>query len=131
MAWYCRDLCWNISYYKILKTIEIENAMDGINVKKIVLSSLDSFLLEIYGEDGSPVPSLDESTRLIGSQGVLTSLELVTFLVNIEQKLSDDCDIDVTIANERAMSQEKSPFRTIGSLADYVTMLVDEQQNHA
>ena len=105
--------------------------MDHINVKNIVLSSLDELLVEISPEDEHPVSASDESTRLIGRSGVLTSLELVTLLVNIEQKLGDDYDVNITIADERAMSQEKSPFRTIGALAEYVTVLVEEQQEHA
>ena len=77
-----------------------------------------------------PVPFVDESTRLIGQKSVLDSLALVTLIVNVEQKLMDDYDIAVTIADERAMSQEKSPFRTVESLSGYVFMLIKEQKQN-
>lgn len=104
------------------------NEIDTIDVKNLVLSSLEDLLAEVYQEEENPIASPDESTRLIGRKGVLTSLELVTLIVNIEQTLSDDHNISVTIADERAMSQEKSPFRTVGSLAEYISLLIQEQK---
>ena len=33
----------------------------------------------------------------------------------------------ITIADEKAMSQERSPFRTIGTLVDYIDMLINDK----
>ena len=74
--------------------------------------------------------SIGESTRLIGRDSIVDSLGLVTLIVALEQKLAEDYGITVTIADERAMSQEKSPFRTVGSLADYVFHLIGEQDHN-
>lgn len=75
------------------------------------------------------VESIDESTRLIGSQSVLDSLGLVTLIVDIEQAVEDQFGVSITIANERAMSQTKSPFRSVQTLSEYVELLVKEQMN--
>ena len=68
-------------------------------------------------------------TTLFGREGNLDSLELVNLVVTIEQNIEDIFDLSITIADERAMSQQYSPFRTIGSLADYIEMLLKEKSN--
>jgi len=74
---------------------------------------------------------LGQSTKtvLFGKDGKLDSLGIVTLVVIIEQNIEDEFDIPITLADERAMSQENSPFRTVGSLADYIEMLLDEKLN--
>ena len=73
---------------------------------------------------------LGQSTKtvLFGKDGKLDSLGLVTLLVIIEQNIEDELDVSITIADERAMSQKRSPFRTIGALADYIDALLKEMQ---
>ena len=68
-------------------------------------------------------------TVLFGNGGILDSLGLVNFVIAIEQNIEDDCGLKIIIANERAMSQKHSPFRTIGSLVDYIEMLLEEESN--
>ena len=70
--------------------------------------------------------SKTSKTVLFGKDGQLDSLGLVNFLVTIEQNIEDEFDVSITIADERAMSQKHSPFRTIGTLADYIDMLLKE-----
>ena len=67
-------------------------------------------------------------TVLFGKGGQLDSLGLVNLTVAIEERLADDLEIDVTIADEKAMSQSRSPFRTLDALADYVLSLVSDEQ---
>ena len=50
---------------------------------------------------------------------------LVTFLVNLEQKISDEFDLQITIADEKAFSIKNSPFKNIGSLTDYIKSMLD------
>jgi len=61
-----------------------------------------------------------ETAPLFGSEGVLDSLGLVSLIVAVEQALDESLGVAVTLADERAVSQRASPFRTIGTLADYV-----------
>jgi acyl carrier protein len=78
-------------------------------------------------EVGEEVPAdLGEGTRLVGEQAVLASLALVSLIVEVEQTLEDDFGVTLTLADERALSQRHSPFRTIGTLADYVGQLLAE-----
>lgn len=68
----------------------------------------------------SPSPS----TLLYGSQGNLDSIGLVRLISEIESLISDRFDKNIILADERAMSRNKSPFRTIGVLADYIVELL-------
>lgn len=70
-----------------------------------------------------------EDFVLFGKSGKLDSLGLVTFIVAVEQKFQEDLGVTITLADERAMSQKRSPFATIGTLADYTFSLLKEPPN--
>jgi acyl carrier protein len=61
---------------------------------------------------------------LYGQEGSLDSLGLVSFLAAVEQALDERLNVRVTLADERAVSQRHSPFRTIGTLAHYAASQV-------
>jgi acyl carrier protein len=93
----------------------------------LVLSSLQNIFLERE----MPIPNpLDESITLIGPRSVLDSLGLVTLLIDLEQRLDDEHGLALTLADERALSQKNSPFRTVRSLTDYICGLIEEAQDH-
>jgi acyl carrier protein len=96
-------------------------AWDRTHVVARLVESLRAILAD---EGKAPPPGLDETTALIGPGAVLCSLELVSLIVEMEQAVEDEYGLAVTIADERAMSRQRSPFRTIGTLADYVLELV-------
>ena len=67
-----------------------------------------------------------EAAPLFGEGGVLDSIALVTLIVAIEQALEDELEVVLTLADEKAMSQQHSPFRTVGSLAAYIQQRIAE-----
>lgn len=82
---------------------------------------------ELKGELLVNVPAnLNPGTALFGQDGLLDSMALVTLVVALEQSIEDTFGVAVTLADARAMSQKHSPFRTIGSLAEYSGRLVQE-----
>jgi hypothetical protein len=62
-----------------------------------------------------------DDALLFGIERVLDSLALVGLLVAVEQGIDDELGVILTLADEKAASQKKSPFRTIGSLVAYAT----------
>ena len=83
----------------------------------IVLASLQ----EVFSQNGTPPPdTVTEETVLVGNEPVLDSLGVVQLIVEIEQRVEQGHGISVTLANDKAMSQKNSPFRTVGVLADHV-----------
>ena len=66
---------------------------------------------------------LAEGTRLFGRQSRLDSLGLVTLIIEIEERLNDEVGLEVSLVDEKAMSQSRSPFRDVKSLVDYICFL--------
>ena len=84
---------------------------------------------EIAEERGAVLPAdFGPDTRLFGSHGVFDSMGLVSLIVAIEESISDAYGVEVTLADERAMSQKRSPFLTIASLSSYTQELIDEDR---
>jgi acyl carrier protein len=98
---------------------------DRATVAGLVIAGLQEVLAQ-----KEPVPQgfVDEETRLIGQNSVLTSLDMVSLIVDLEQRLDEEYGLTLTLADDRAMSQRNSPFRTVRSLTDYVSLLVEEQK---
>jgi acyl carrier protein len=69
---------------------------------------------------------VDENSVLYGENGLVDSLGLVSIVLDVEQNLNDQLGSEIVIADEKAMSQKVSPFRTPGRLADYVMSLINE-----
>ena len=68
-------------------------------------------------------------TRLLGSQSILDSLHLVSLIVTIEREVEDAFGVALTLADERALSMNASPFRSIQSLADYIALRMADARN--
>ena len=92
-------------------------------ITNLVMESLKNVLLE---NESTEIDNVNASTSLLGKHSILESLGLVTLLVDLEQRLEENYDVCVTLADERAMSQKNSPFRTVQSLIDYIRMLLEE-----
>jgi acyl carrier protein len=92
-------------------------------VVKIVIESLQTVLEQADEE----IPAgIGEDTVLVGPSAVIDSLGVVSLIVEVEQRLEIDHHVSVTLANDKAMSQRNSPFRTVGVLADYALSLIEE-----
>lgn len=105
----------------------IETAMN----KAAVLTEMVSLLqetLELEGDHSAAKASPD--SPLIGSDAIVASLGLVSFISDVERWLSDERGVEVTLVSEQAMSRTQSPFRTVEALADYVLELLAEPVNH-
>ncbi|OJY26205.1 MAG: hypothetical protein BGO98_36695 [Myxococcales bacterium 68-20] len=84
--------------------------------------------VDALNEIQSPEARLEKDleAKLFGKGGRIDSLGLVQLISEIETKLEDHFGVVVALADERAMSQTRSPFRTFATLADYASSLVME-----
>ena len=87
-------------------------------------------LFDVVDEVNQQLPEgqqLEKSadTILFGQSGKLDSLGLVNLIVAVEQKIEEDFGVTITLADERAMSQRKSPFKSIGTLVNYISLLLE------
>lgn len=92
-----------------------------------IVALVTSSLRNVLSENGHhDFEQLNEATSLLGHRAVLDSLGLVTLLVDLEQQLDEDYGLSLTLADERALSQKSSPFRTVQSLTNYICLLIEE-----
>jgi len=71
---------------------------------------------EVRGAPGQ----VDENTCLFGAQGFLDSLRLISVVLDTEQEINDNYNLAISLADNPAVSRERSPYRSVGSLADYI-----------
>ena len=93
--------------------------MDVHKIQKSLIELLVQFLKEneIDLHEGFIV---DENTRLIGSTSIFDSMELVQFIVEVENLLDESYDLDIELTSEKAMSRRSSPFISLKSLSEYI-----------
>ncbi len=94
-----------------------------LKIENLVIESLKELNEELENE---ALESPTKETKLYGIDGVLDSLALVTLITDLEEKISDEFDKDITLADEKAMSQRNSPFRSVESLTNYISKLLEE-----
>lgn len=91
-----------------------------------IITSL-SELVPLFGL--TETTDFDGSTVIFGNKGCLPSMGLVTLIADLEERLEADYGVLVTLADERAMSQKHSPFRTVESLTKYIIDLMNGSRN--
>jgi acyl carrier protein len=68
--------------------------------------------------------SLD--AELYGKSGKLESIDVVSFIMEVEDQIKAEFGVSIIIADDRAMSQQHSPFLTLGTLTEYLAQLLKE-----
>ena len=93
------------------------------SVHTIIFQALANINDERGSDDQIDVSS---STILFGTDAVLDSLSLVSVIVDVEAAVSEVSGRDVVLTDDRAMSQEVSPFSDVSSLTTYILLLLSE-----
>lgn len=96
--------------------------MEIDSIEKLVLEKIKLFVLENEIE----IIEVNKDTRLIGLNGIFDSMDLVRFIVELEEVLEDELSLDVSLTSEKAMSRSTSPFLNTITLSRYIKELVDE-----
>ena len=91
--------------------------------------SLSDLVLEAVKEIGEDqeneaLINATEDTRLFSEN--LDSMGILFLVTDLESKISDEVGVYIAMADERAMSQKTSPFRSVKTLAKYAQTLIDE-----
>jgi acyl carrier protein len=90
--------------------------MDKNKINEIVLNVINEYIssneIKVNGE-------INKDTALIGSARILDSMGLVNVIVDIETAFLDE-DVEISLTTEAAMSGRISPFRSIGSLCNFI-----------
>lgn len=92
-------------------------------LESIILSAAETIAGEVP-DAASATVSLE--TSLYGQNGIFDSIGLVSFIAEVEARVAEELDRDVVLADEKAMSRHRSPFRSAGTVVDYVESLLLE-----
>ncbi len=92
-------------------------------ITEIVYSVIDDINSDLVNKKISK--SLD--SELYGHKDLLDSFELVNFIVLLEEKIEERLSNTLSLTDDKALSQDYSPFGTVGTLIDYVITSLDEQ----
>ena len=91
-------------------------------IEKIIIETLKELNEELENE---AFLNPNSKTKLYGGNGAMDSLALVSFIADLEDKISDEFEKDIVLADEKAMSAKTSPFRNIESLTSYIKSLLE------
>jgi hypothetical protein len=98
--------------------------MNSMQREELVVPMVER-LQQVIDEESADISiAVAEDSPLIGPQAVVSSLALVSYIVDVEAMVAERWGAEIILVNESALSRKKSPFRTIGTLADYVLELV-------
>ena len=100
---------------------------DEERIAKAVYAAVDE-LNEQLPKGAQVEKSLD--APLYGAGGKLESLDFVTLVMEVEEKINAEFGTEITIADENLLSKQKSPFSSLRSLVEYLEELL-KQENRA
>ena len=92
-------------------------------IEKIIVEALVELNEELENENLNNPTS---ETKLYGGSGALDSLAFVSLITDLEERISDEFEKDIILADEKAMSQRTSPFRSVETLTNYIQKLLEE-----
>lgn len=96
--------------------------MERQTVVAITLQCLQNFI-------PAQKTALKESSSLFAEDGFLDSVNLVAFLMELEQQLQEHSRISIRLISDKALSQKQSPFRNVGSLVDFILQTQNESRD--
>jgi hypothetical protein len=71
--------------------------------------------------------TLRERAPLFGGEGPLDSISLVSLIADVEEAVEERWNVCIVLATDRAFSRTRSPFKSVGELADYADDLIEEK----
>ena len=89
--------------------------------KQQILDAIYGAIDEVNAAQGSENQiAKDAKSVLFGQGGKLDSLGLLTFVLQVEQRVQSAGHPSFTLTDEKSMADTPTAFRTVDTLADYV-----------
>lgn len=79
-----------------------------------------SLLREVFSSSLPERKLPGDEDPLFGQAAKLDSMELVGFVADVEDTLNERFSHAIILADERALSRSRSPFRSLRALAEYI-----------
>ncbi|MFN7138417.1 MAG: acyl carrier protein [Limisphaerales bacterium] len=99
---------------------------DKTQILNVVFAAVDEVNLQLRRAQ-----RLDKvaDTVISGEGSKLDSLGLVNLIFALEQKIEQEFGVALPLADDVASAGDQNPFRTLGSLADYVHSRLEKKLN--
>lgn len=94
-------------------------------IQNIIIQALKNLAQELESPE---LENANLQTKIYGSEGNLDSLALVSFITDIEEMVDSEFNVNITLADEKAMSSRNSPFKNVETLAQYIQNLLEENK---
>lgn len=85
--------------------------------------AIDQWNLRQKEEKFKILKSLD--TVVYGEDSILDSLGIIHFIVSIEENIKEIFNKDITLADEKILNQNESPFQSVQTLNEYISSLIN------
>ncbi len=96
-----------------------------MSIHQEVFALVESNLQDLNEElEYESLAQIDSNTVVFGTEGGIDSLSLVRLIVELESQVNERFGKSVALADEAAMSSRRSPFRTVGSLVEFIVTRV-------
>ena len=90
-------------------------------MRKLAFELVQGCIAELNEElEYESFKTVEEETPVFGTIDGIDSLSLVTLVVDLEDAVQTAFGRRVVLADDKAMSMRNSPYRTAGSLADFI-----------
>jgi acyl carrier protein len=93
-------------------------------VEAVIFRALEAINLEREPDDQVLIST---ATPLFGVDAALDSLEFVSLITDVETSINLEHGLDISLADDRAMTRPLSPYSTVTTLRDYVIELAEER----
>ncbi|MCH2036172.1 MAG: hypothetical protein MK120_04400 [Puniceicoccaceae bacterium] len=98
---------------------------DRIEIEALVLKSVRQ-LAEDFEITALENPTLN--SPLYGESGALDSMALVNLIADIEEAVAESYKANIVLADDKAMSAQRSPFRNVDSLINTLSERIQRTQ---
>jgi hypothetical protein len=90
-------------------------------VRESLMKCIEDALEEINTRRVEKIPAnVLNNIYLYGQHGVFDSMQLINFLMIVEENIADRIGAAISIVSEKAVSRRVSPFRSVSTLMDYL-----------
>ena len=91
------------------------------DILALVYAGIDE--VNAQSAEGVPIAKTQDAPLLGGDKGV-DSLTFVNLVVAIEEQIQSSLGKSVVLVDEHSMALQEHPFRTVGTLANYVEKIL-------
>ena len=90
-------------------------------MKDRIMNLLREIIAELNEElQYDSLENVNDETTIFGGEEGIDSLSLAFLISQVEIRVDEELNHQIVLADEKAMSMRNSPYRTVGTLTDFI-----------